>query len=98
VRLSRGKVSGFTLLGRGLGSAPDGAQVGADLASFRKALGSVARDGISGYRGVVAIGSAQVADVRLKVSAKNRVLRVTVSLKKRSTLDRAGRRLVGSAR
>jgi streptogramin lyase len=98
LQLTNGRVSAFTLRGRGLRSAPDRAAVGSSLHSFRKALGRLARDGKRGYRAAVAIGSDRVGDVRLTVSASGRVTRVSATLKARAALDAAGRRLLGGAR
>jgi streptogramin lyase len=98
VRLSRGRVVGFTLLGRRLRSEPDRATVGESVARFRTALGTLARDGRRSYRGLVAMGAAGYADVRLSVDRSNRVTRVTVSLKTRDALDRTARSLLRSAR
>ena len=98
LQLTNGRVSAFTLRGRGLRSAPDRAAVGASLASFRTALGTLARDGKHGYRAVVAVGADRVGDVRLAVSASGRVTRISATLKGRTALDAAGRRLLGGAR
>jgi hypothetical protein len=98
VRLSRGRVAGFTLLGRRLRSEPDGATVGHSVGRFRTALGTLARDGRRSYRGLVAMGAAGYADVRLAVDRSSRVTRVTVSLKDRDALDRTARSLLRSAR
>ncbi|MEY2535135.1 MAG: virginiamycin lyase, partial [bacterium] len=98
VRLSRGRVAGFTVLGRRLTSRPDGATVGQPVARFRTALGTLARDGRRAYRGLVAVGSAGYADVRVTVNGSGRVSRVTVSLKRRSALDRVARSLLRSTR
>jgi hypothetical protein len=46
----------------------------------------------------VGVGPDRFADIRLAVSGSGRVTRVTVSLKSRSALDAAGRRLLGGAR
>jgi hypothetical protein len=97
VRLSRGRVAGFTVLGRRLRGEPGGVAVGDSVARFRSALGTLARDGRS-YRGLVAMGAAGYADVRLTVNGANRVTRVTVSLKTRGALDRVARSLLRSAR
>ncbi|MEA2247039.1 MAG: virginiamycin lyase, partial [Solirubrobacteraceae bacterium] len=97
IRLTGGRVTAFTLLGRRLRSAPDGATVGASLARFRTALGVLVRDG-RGYRGLVAMGAAGYADIRVTVGRSSRVSRVTVSLKQRSALDRTARLLVGKVR
>jgi len=96
VRFSRGKVDAFTLLRAALPSAPDRAGIGASVASFRTALGALVRAG-RGYRGVVAVGAKDAADVRLTVR-RGRVTRVAVTTKKQATLDRAGLRLLGRAR
>jgi streptogramin lyase len=96
--LTGGRVTAFTLDGPGLRSAPDRAAVGASLASFRRALGTLARSGKRGYRGAVAVGADRFADVRLAVSASGRVTRVSVTLKPRGALDATGRRLLGGAR
>jgi hypothetical protein len=96
--LTGGRVTAFTLKGPGLRSAPDRAAVGASLASFRRALGTLARSGKGGYRAAVAVGSDRAADIRLAVSGSGRVTRVTVTLKPRAGLDAAGRRLLGGAR
>src|SRR3954452_6864033 len=97
LQLTNDRVAAFTLRGRGLRSAPDRAAVGSSLASFRKALGRLARDGKRGYRAVVTVGSDRAGDVRLRVSASGRVTRVSATLKTRSGLDAAGRRLLGGA-
>jgi streptogramin lyase len=97
LRLTRGRVTAFTLKGKGLRSAPDRAQVGSSLQSFRRALGTLARDGKRGYRAAVAVGSDGAADVRLTVRS-GRVTRLTATLMKRGALDASGRRLLGSAR
>jgi hypothetical protein len=97
LRLRNGRVTAFTLR-RGLRSAPDRAAVGTSLGSFRKALGTVARDGRRGYRAAIAVGTDRVADVRLAVSSSGHVTRITATLKQRSALDRAGRRLLGGGR
>jgi streptogramin lyase len=96
--LTGGRVTGFTLAGPGLRSAPDRAAVGAPIASFRRALGTLARVGRRGYRGAVAVGPDRVADIRITVSGSGRVTRVTVTLKPRGALDATGRRLLGGAR
>ena len=96
VRFSRGKVDAFTLLRAALPSAPDRAGIGASVASFRTALGTLVRAG-RGYRGVVAVGAKDAADVRLTVR-RGRVTRVAVTTKKQAALDRAGLRLLGRAR
>jgi streptogramin lyase len=98
VRFVRGRVTGFTLRGPGMASAPDRAAVGSSLRSFRRALGTLARDGGRGYRAVLRVGADHVADVRLATDAARDVSRVSVSLRPRSGLDRAGRRMAGSAR
>ena len=90
-------MTAFTLRGRGLRSAPDRAAVGASLASFRRALGTLARSGRSGYRAAVAVGIDRAADVRLTVN-RGRVTRISVTLVSRSALGAAGRRLLGGAR
>src|SRR3954451_22720183 len=95
---TNGRVSAFTLRGRGLASAPDRAAVGASVRSFRTALGTLARDGKRGYRAVVAVGADRVADVRLAVSSSGKVTRLSATLKPRTKLDAAGRRLLGGAR
>jgi len=97
VRFTRGTVTAFTLRGAGLRSAPDRAAVGAKLALFRRALGTLGRDGRRGYRAVVAVGRKNYADVRLTVR-KAKVSRVTVTLKPIAKLDAAGRRLLRKAR
>ena len=91
-------MSSFTLVGTGLRSTPDRAAVGAKVATFRRALGALLRDGRRGYRGVVAVGSKSFADVRVRMGRKSRVARVTVTLKPMSALERAGRRLLRNAR
>jgi streptogramin lyase len=93
LRFSKGAVSAFTLRRAGLGSAPDRAAVGASVGSFRKALGSLARDK-RGYRGLVAVSAKDVADVRIAVGPSGKVSRVTVTRVRRSALDRAGRTLL----
>jgi hypothetical protein len=98
LRMRNGRVEAFTLRGPGLRSAPDRAAVGASLQSFRKALGTVARDGRRGYRAAIAVGTDRVADVRLAASASGEVTRIDVTLKRRSALDPAGRRLLGGGR
>jgi hypothetical protein len=98
LRLRNGRVEAFTLRGPGMRSAPDRAAVGASLQSFRKALGTVARDGRRGYRAAIAVGTDRVADVRLAASAAGKVTRIDVTLKRRSALDPAGRRLLGGGR
>ena len=98
LQLTNGRVSAFTLRGPGLRSAPDRAAVGSSLATFRTALGKLARDGKRGYRAAVAVGTDRVADVRLAVSTSGRVTRLSVTLKPRTALDAAGRRLLGGAR
>jgi hypothetical protein len=97
LRLTDGRVTAFTLR-RGLRSSPDRAAAGSSLQSFRKALGTVARDGRRGYRAAIAVGADRVADVRLAVSSSGKVTRVSVTLKRRSALDAAGRRLLGGRR
>ena len=87
----------FTLLRAGMRSNPDDAQVGARVGSFRKAVGALVRTRGGGYRGVVAVGRSDAADVRLTVR-RGRVARVTVALTSQSRLDRAGRSLLRRAR
>ncbi|HEX2102508.1 MAG TPA: hypothetical protein VHF51_02580 [Solirubrobacteraceae bacterium] len=96
LRLAREKVTAFTLLGRRLRSAPDRAAVGTSVASFRRALGSLARAG-RGYRGVVALGPESFADVRLAV-ARGRVKKVAVTVKRTAALDATARRLLRRTR
>jgi streptogramin lyase len=96
LRFSRGRVSGFTLGHAGLRSTPDRAGVGASLAAFRRALGSVARAGRQ-YRAVVGVGAKDAADVRLTVSGSGKVTKVTVTMLRRSALDTAGRTLLRRA-
>ena len=98
LRLTGGRVTAFRLLGRRLRSKPERAAVGTSLASFRRALGALARDGARRYRGVVAVDAKRFADVRLVVGRSGKVSRVTVSLKPLRALDRTGRRLLRSAR
>src|SRR3954470_6284606 len=98
LKLVRGRVAAFTLRGRSIRSAPDRAAVGGSLSSFRKALGTLARDAKHGYRAVVAVGADRVADVRLAVSSSGKVTRLSATLKPRTKLDAAGRRLLGGAR
>jgi len=83
----------FTLRRAGLGSAPDRAAIGASIGSFRTALGTLVRDG-RGYRGLVAVNAKDVADVRIAAGPSGKVSRVTVTLVRRATLDRAGRALL----
>jgi streptogramin lyase len=97
LRLTDGRVTAFTLH-RGLRSSPDRAVVGSSLQSFRKALGTVARDGRRGYRAAIAVGADRVADVRLAVSSSGKITRISATLKRRSALDAAGRRLLGGSR
>jgi streptogramin lyase len=92
LRLRSGRVTAFTLLGRGLRSAPDRAAVGTSTASFRRALGTLARVR-GGYRGLVALGPDRFADVRLTV-ARGRVTAVTVTVRGRAALDATSRRLL----
>jgi streptogramin lyase len=96
LRLSGGKVTGFTLLGRKLRSAPDRAAVGASVSSFRRALGTLVRAG-RGYRGLVALGGDSFADVRITLK-RGRVSKVTVTVKGGPALDATARRLARSAR
>jgi streptogramin lyase len=93
LRFSKGTVGAFTLRRAGLGSHPDRAAIGASVGSFRKALGTLARDG-RGYRGLVAVNAKNVADVRIAVGPSGKVSRVTVTLVRRAALDRAGRTLL----
>jgi streptogramin lyase len=93
LRFTKGRVDAFTLRRAGLRSDPDRAAIGASVASFRKALGSLARDR-RGYRGLVAVGAKNVADVRIAVGPSGKVSRVTVTLVRRAALDRAGRSLL----
>ena len=93
LRFTKGTVGAFTLRRAGLGSDPDRAAIGAKVASFRKALGTLGRDG-RGYRGLVAVSAKSVADVRIAVGASGKVSRVTVTLMRRAALDRAGRSLL----
>ena len=93
LRFSKGTVGAFTLRRAGLGSDPDRAVIGASVASFRKALGTLARDG-RGYRGLVGLNARNVADVRIAVGPSGKVSRVTVTLVRRAALDRAGRTLL----
>jgi streptogramin lyase len=97
VRLTAGRVTAFTLLNGRLRSAPDRAAVGAPVSRLRTALGALVRDG-KGYRGLVSMGAAGYADIRVTVSRSSRVSRVTVTLKQRGALDRTARRLLGKAR
>jgi hypothetical protein len=97
VRLTAGRVTAFTLLNGRLRSAPDGAAVGAPVSRLRTALGALVRDG-KGYRGLVSMGAAGYADIRVTVSRSSRVSRVTVTLKQRGALDQTARRLLGTAR
>jgi streptogramin lyase len=97
LRVTSGRVTAFTLLGGRLRSAPDRAAVGAPVSRLRTALGALVRDG-KGYRGLVAMGRAGYADIRVTVNRSSRVSRVTVSLKQRSALDRTARRLLGKTR
>jgi streptogramin lyase len=97
LEISRGRVIAFTLLRAGMRSNPDGAEVGARVDSFRKALGALVRTRGGGYRGVVAVGRRDAADVRVTVR-RGRVTRVTVALTAQSRLDRAGRALLRRAR
>jgi streptogramin lyase len=96
LRLAGGKVTGFTLTGRTLRSAPDRAAVGRSVASFRRALGPLVRAG-SGYRGLVALGADSFADVRI-AAAGGKVRRVTVTVKARGALDATARRMLRSTR
>src|SRR3954468_3496294 len=96
VRFAGGKVSGFTLLRAGMESTPDRAAVGASLATFRRALGTLLRSG-RGYRGAVAVGKSRAADVRLTVK-RGRGTRIDGKLVSRGALGSAGRRLLGGAR
>jgi streptogramin lyase len=93
LRFSKGAVTAFTLRRAGLGSDPDRAGIGAAIGSFRKALGTLARDG-RGYRGLVGVNARSVADVRIAVGPSGKVSRVTVTLVRRTALDRAGRTLL----
>jgi streptogramin lyase len=97
LEVSRGRVIAFTLLRAGMRSNPDDAQVGARVDSFRRALGGLVRTRRGGYRGVVAVGRRDAADVRIAVR-RGRVARVTVALTSRARLDRAGRILLRRAR
>ena len=97
LRFSRGVVTSFTLRHAGLRSDPDRAAVGASLATFRTAFGTLARDH-RGYRAVVALGPKDAADARLAVGPSGKVSRVTVTMVRRSALDRAGRTLLRRAR
>jgi hypothetical protein len=96
LRLSGGKVTGFTLLGRALRSAPDRAAVGAPVATFRRALGTLVRAG-SGYRGLVALGPDSFADVRL-TAARGRVTQVSATVRRKAALDATARGLLRSRR
>jgi hypothetical protein len=67
------------------------------VSRLRTALGALVRDG-KGYRGLVSMGAAGYADIRVTVSRSSRVSRVTVTLKQRGALDQTARRLLGTAR
>jgi hypothetical protein len=91
-------VAAFTLLGARMRSAPDRAGVGAGVAAFRRALGTLARDPRGDLRGLVGLGRARYGDVRLVQGRTGRVTRVTVTLRTTAALDRTAARLLRSAR
>jgi hypothetical protein len=98
LRLTGGRVTAFTLLGARMRSAPDRAGVGAGVAAFRRALGTLARDARGDLRALVGLGRARYGDVRLVRGRTGRVTRVTVTLRTPAALDRTAARLLRSAR